>query len=81
MPNEARECLVITDEQEEIIWVPKFANSYLSIPLETDKIHYRLLLRQRSNAEKERTMIEKDIEKVLISKEEILRSLQSLASN
>lgn len=48
VPNEERESAwVITDEQEEIIWVPKFANSYLSIPLETDKIHYRLLFKTK----------------------------------
>ena len=54
---------VITDEQEEIIWVPKFANSYLSIPLETDKIHYRLLFKTKvmlKGAHYDR----KDIEKV-----------------
>ncbi|MBO0440733.1 tRNA lysidine(34) synthetase TilS [Candidatus Enterococcus ikei] len=43
-PNLIRErAWVILSAQENIIWVPKFANSYLSIPKETDKILYRLL--------------------------------------
>lgn len=46
IPNLIRErAWVILSAEEEIIWVPKFANSYLSIPTETDKILYRLLYR------------------------------------
>lgn len=44
IPNSLREeAWVILTDQNEIIWVPKFANSHLSIPAETDKIHYILL--------------------------------------
>ncbi|MGM0219536.1 tRNA lysidine(34) synthetase TilS [Enterococcus sp. AZ126] len=46
IPNLIRErAWIILSAEEEIIWVPKFANSYLSIPTETDKILYRLLYR------------------------------------
>ncbi|MBL1230675.1 tRNA lysidine(34) synthetase TilS [Enterococcus sp. BWB1-3] len=38
---------VVLTADEEVIWVPNFANSYLSIPKETDKIHYRLLYRTK----------------------------------
>ncbi|EOI07031.1 tRNA(Ile)-lysidine synthetase [Enterococcus moraviensis ATCC BAA-383] len=44
IPNLMRErAWLILSAEGEIIWVPQFANSYLSIPKETDKIHYRLL--------------------------------------
>lgn len=44
VPNINRErAWVILSADMKIIWVPKFANSYLSIPKETDKILYRLL--------------------------------------
>ncbi|MGL4694616.1 tRNA lysidine(34) synthetase TilS [Enterococcus larvae] len=44
IPNSSREkAWVILTDRNEILWVPQFANSYLSIPAETDKIHYRLL--------------------------------------
>ncbi|MGX7245861.1 tRNA lysidine(34) synthetase TilS [Enterococcus quebecensis] len=44
IPNHIREqAWIILSGEGNIIWVPKFANSYLSIPKETDKIHYRLL--------------------------------------
>ncbi|MFD1901688.1 tRNA lysidine(34) synthetase TilS [Enterococcus termitis] len=43
-PNSIREkTWVILSDDKEIIWVPDFANSHLSIPKETDKILYRLL--------------------------------------
>lgn len=43
-PNLTREqAWVILSAEKNPIWVPKFANSYLSIPKETDKILYRLL--------------------------------------
>ncbi|MEI5994514.1 tRNA lysidine(34) synthetase TilS [Candidatus Enterococcus mansonii] len=43
-PNFIREqAWVILSADQNIIWVPKFVNSYLSIPKETDKILYRLL--------------------------------------
>ncbi|EOH94580.1 tRNA(Ile)-lysidine synthetase [Enterococcus haemoperoxidus ATCC BAA-382] len=44
IPNLIRDqAWVILSAEDKIIWVPKFANSYLSIPKETDKILYRLL--------------------------------------
>lgn len=44
IPNIQREqAWVILSADNNIIWVPQFANSYLSIPKETDKILYRLL--------------------------------------
>lgn len=44
IPNSSREkAWVVLSAEGEIIWVPKFVNSYLSIPKETDKILYRLL--------------------------------------
>lgn len=44
VPNLIREqAWIILSAKEKIIWVPKFVNSYLSIPKETDKILYRLL--------------------------------------
>ncbi|ALS02807.1 tRNA(Ile)-lysidine synthetase [Enterococcus silesiacus] len=44
IPNLTREqAWIILSAQEKIIWVPKIANSCLSIPKETDKILYRLL--------------------------------------
>ncbi|MEI5990978.1 tRNA lysidine(34) synthetase TilS [Enterococcus crotali] len=44
IPNSTREqAWIILSAQEKIIWVPKIANSCLSIPKETDKILYRLL--------------------------------------
>ncbi|MGX7202077.1 tRNA lysidine(34) synthetase TilS [Enterococcus plantarum] len=44
VPNLIRErAWVIHSAEDQIIWVPQFANSYLSIPKETDKILYRLL--------------------------------------
>lgn len=44
IPNLMREqAWVILSADNRIVWVPKFANSYLSIPKETDKIFYRLL--------------------------------------
>ncbi|MBO0474935.1 tRNA(Ile)-lysidine synthetase [Enterococcus sp. DIV0840] len=44
IPNLIRErAWVILSADDKIIWVPKFVNSYLSIPKETDKILYRLL--------------------------------------
>ena len=47
-PNLVRnQTWIILSAEQEIIWVPKFANSYLSIPTETDKIHYRLLYRTK----------------------------------
>lgn len=44
IPNSQRDqaWLVVTKD-EKVIWIPKFANSYLSIPKETDKILYRLI--------------------------------------
>ena len=48
VPNALREdAWVILSADNEVIWVPYFANSYLSIPQETDKIHYRLLYRTK----------------------------------
>lgn len=48
IPNTVRNrTWVILSAEQKIIWVPKFANSYLSIPTETDKIHYRLLYRTK----------------------------------
>lgn len=48
VPNNLREqAWVVVTKYEEIIWVPGFANSYLSIPQETDKIHYRLLFKTK----------------------------------
>jgi len=44
IPNSIREqAWVVLSGQEQIIWIPQFVNSYLSIPKETDKILYRLL--------------------------------------
>ncbi|MHC5218383.1 tRNA lysidine(34) synthetase TilS [Enterococcus sp. LJL128] len=44
VPDSLREkAWLIFNNHQELIWVPGFANSYLSIPQETDKIHYRLL--------------------------------------
>ncbi|WP_429950994.1 tRNA lysidine(34) synthetase TilS [Enterococcus sp. AZ101] len=44
VPNLLRDqAWIILSAQDQIIWVPLFANSYLSIPKETDKILYRLL--------------------------------------
>lgn len=43
VPNFQREKAWIILSNHQIIWIPKFVNSYLSIPKETDKIHYRLL--------------------------------------
>ncbi|EOL44627.1 tRNA lysidine(34) synthetase TilS [Enterococcus caccae] len=44
IPNSIRDqAWVVLSAEEEIIWVPQFVNSYLSIPKETDKILYRLL--------------------------------------
>lgn len=43
-PNILRDhAWVVFSADNNIIWVPKFVNSYLSIPRETDKILYRLL--------------------------------------
>ncbi|WP_249274565.1 tRNA lysidine(34) synthetase TilS [Candidatus Enterococcus clewellii] len=48
IPNSSREnAWVILTDRNEILWVPKFANSHLSIPEETDKIHYRLLYKTK----------------------------------
>ncbi len=48
IPNSSREqAWVILTNHNRIIWVPKFANSHLSIPAETDKIHYRLLYKTK----------------------------------
>lgn len=48
IPNSVREKnWLILSSAEEIIWMPKFANSYLSIPKETDKILYRLLYKTK----------------------------------
>jgi tRNA(Ile)-lysidine synthase len=48
VPNETRDqAWLITNAEDEIIWIPSFANSYLSIPKETDKIHYRLLFKTK----------------------------------
>ncbi|WP_423252727.1 tRNA lysidine(34) synthetase TilS [Melissococcus plutonius] len=48
IPNEIREQVwIIADKNQEIIWIPNFVNSYLSIETETDKIHYRLLFKFR----------------------------------
>lgn len=44
VPNLVRDqSWIILSAQDQIIWVPPFVNSYLSIPKETDKILYRLL--------------------------------------
>ncbi len=40
---------IVADSDEKILWVIPFKKSYLSIPKETDKIHYRLIYRQRSD--------------------------------
>lgn len=44
IPNSQRDqaWLILTND-EKILWIPKYANSYLSIPKETDKILYRLI--------------------------------------
>ncbi|MGK0552501.1 tRNA lysidine(34) synthetase TilS [Enterococcus faecalis] len=48
IPNDLRErAWVVTSATAEIIWLPGFVNSYLSIPEETDKIHYRLLFKTK----------------------------------
>ncbi|MGG5343020.1 tRNA lysidine(34) synthetase TilS [Enterococcus sp. AZ192] len=48
IPNSIREkTWLILSSTGEIIWMPKFANSHLSIPKETDKILYRLLYKTK----------------------------------
>jgi tRNA(Ile)-lysidine synthetase-like protein len=48
IPNNQREqAWLIWSADKELIWIPNFANSYLSIPKETDKIHYRLLYKTK----------------------------------
>jgi tRNA(Ile)-lysidine synthetase-like protein len=48
VPNTQREqAWLIWSADKELIWIPNFANSYLSIPKETDKIHYRLLYKTK----------------------------------
>ena len=43
VPNEERKnAWLILSSEQEVIWVPKFGNSYLSIPKETDKLFYRI---------------------------------------
>ena len=57
---------------KKIISLLPFTYSHLSIGVETDKIHYILLYKYQKEATGRRTlMLEKDIEKVLITKEEI----------
>lgn len=44
IPNSIREeAWIVCSADQTILWVPKFVNSYLSIPQETDKILYRLI--------------------------------------
>lgn len=44
IPNKIREeAWIVCTADQTILWVPKFVNSYLSIPQETDKILYRLI--------------------------------------
>lgn len=48
IPNEIRESVwVILSAEQEVIWVPTFGNSYLSIPEETDKMFYRIRYRTK----------------------------------
>ncbi|MTD39959.1 tRNA lysidine(34) synthetase TilS [Erwinia sp. CPCC 100877] len=51
IPNMLREqAWLIWSANKELIWIPNFANSYLSIPKETDKIHYRLLYKTKQRS-------------------------------
>lgn len=48
VPNEIRESAwVILSAEGEVIWLPTFGNSYLSIPKETDKMFYRIRYRTK----------------------------------
>ncbi|MHC5228877.1 tRNA lysidine(34) synthetase TilS [Enterococcus sp. LJL99] len=48
IPNESRETAwVILSAEQEVIWLPTFGNSYLSIPKETDKMFYRIRYRTK----------------------------------
>lgn len=50
VPQQFRErAWLILSAAQEVLWLPNFANSCLSIPKETDKIHYRLLYRVKEN--------------------------------
>ena len=50
VPNEVRETAwVILSATQEVIWLPTFGNSYLSIPKETDKMFYRLRYRAKKS--------------------------------
>lgn len=44
IPNTQRDqSWLILTKDKKVLWIPKIANSYLSIPKETDKILYRLI--------------------------------------
>lgn len=50
VPMEEREKIwLAVSQNDEIIWVSPDIHSYLSIPIETDKIHYILCYKKRSN--------------------------------
>lgn len=44
--NQRAECWIVEDNTGNIIWIAPLRESYLSIPQETDKIHYRLVYQQ-----------------------------------